>query len=179
MLYGDSKTDVVSAPDSRQSRSYQDQKDCQRLRPGGGGWGLFSWSEPEWQRGKVSRERWPQSARLSPATLSSCPTGRHERTTWRQNRENVCKFQIKRAKQHCWDHPSNTQRDNEYIQNIYSNSDPIFYSLHSHQQNKNLFFARVSKDAKLWSHSLENLALRCCATCKLAILPITCKLCPL
>lgn len=56
---------------------------------------------------------------------------------------------------------------------------PHFYSLHSHQQNKKLFFARVSKDAKLWSHSLENLALTWCTTCKLAILPIICKLCPL
>lgn len=66
-------------------RSNLDQRDWWRLIPGC--WVLLNYCGPGWRRETESREKWRLSAQLWPTALSSCPTGRHGRTTWWQNRE--------------------------------------------------------------------------------------------
>lgn len=79
-------------------RSNLDQRDWWRLIPGC--WVLLSYCGPGWRRETESRERWRLSARLWPTALSSCPTGKHGRTTWRQNREETqCRLLCERIKQ--------------------------------------------------------------------------------
>lgn len=107
MLYGNSKTDVVSAPDSGQPRSYQDQKDCQRLWPGGAEVYLVGVNQSDKEEKRAQRDGPSQHG----FHQQHCPAAQQEDMNEQpedKTRENVCKFQIKRAKQHC----SNTQRDN-------------------------------------------------------------------